>query len=157
MLASLIGERSLHHAETEDKDFDFELVLWGRSDQQYLAAWTSAEPRADVVELVQCRSDLGLVAEIFTTPSARALEEPILQASSFTDLGDRRGRRIKAMRGVPITVFGQCIAVLTWVGYETQLPSAPDENNDVSKWALMFTRLAELKIIKLCLGMEADL
>jgi hypothetical protein len=156
MLVSLIGERVLHYAETDDKDFVSELVLWGRAEQQYLAAWTSAAPRSDIVESVQCRLDQGLVAEIFSTASTRAQDEPILQASSFTDLGERRGRQVKSMRGLPISVFGQCIAVLTWVGYEAPASSTLDENSEVSRWALTFTRLSELKIMKLCLGMDTD-
>jgi hypothetical protein len=156
-IASLMGERLLHHAEKKDKSLETEIVLWGRAEQNFLAAWTSVSPQSEIVDIALCQLDSGLVAEVFSTETARSLEEPLLQASSFTNLGDRRGKSVIAMRGLPITVFGQCIGVLTWVAYETQLSSSPGESNEVSELALIFGQFSELKILKMCLGMDPDL
>jgi hypothetical protein len=156
-IASLIGERVLLYAEKKDENLESEIVLWARADEHFSAAWTSVSPRSEIVEIAQCQSDLGLVAEIFATESARSMGEPLLQASSFTNLGERRGKPVTAMRGLPILAFGRCIGVLTWVGYGEQ-PVVPfDESNKISELAMIFGRVSELKILKTCLGMEVDL
>ena len=156
-IASLIGERVLHHAEKKDQNSEAELVLWGRAEQHFLAAWTSVSPQSEIVDIALCQFDSGLVAEVFSTESARFLEEPLLQAPTFTNLGDRRGKPAMSMRGLPISVFGQCIGVLTWVEYGTQLSPPSDENDEASKWAMIFGRFSELKILKMCMGMDAEL
>src|ERR1700730_18254863 len=76
-IASLVGERMLRHAEKKDESLKSEIVLWGRADRHFLAAWTSVSPRSEIVEIALCQSDLGLVAEVFSTESARFLEEPL--------------------------------------------------------------------------------
>jgi hypothetical protein len=156
-IASVIGESGLHLAEKKDRNAESEIVLWGRSEGQFLAAWTSLDPQEEIVNFALCQAKAGLVAEVFSTESARSLAEPLLQAPVFTNLGERRGRPVARMRGVPISAFGQCIGVLTWVGYgpDAALPSG--EDHEVSKWALVFARFAELKILKLSLGMNSEL
>jgi hypothetical protein len=155
-IASLIGERALHQAETNAEHPMPELVLWGRAGRQFLAAWTSVSPDSEVVAVAQCQSEGGLVAEVFAAGSSRFQQEPLLQAPSFTNLGDRRGTPVRSMRGLPISVFGQCIGVLTWVEYDTPSGPASEEDRDVSRWAMAFGRFSELKILKMCLGMDAE-
>lgn len=156
-IASVIGESGLRLAEKKDRNAGSEIVLWGKSQGQFLAAWTSLAPQEEIVNFALCHAGSGLVAEVFSTESARSQAEPLLQAQVFTNLGDRRGRPVAAMRGVPISAFGQCIGVLTWVGYgqDAALPSG--EDNEVSKWAMIFARFSELKILKLSLGMNSEL
>jgi hypothetical protein len=156
-VASVIGESGLRLAEKKDGNAGSEIVLWGKSEGQFLAAWTSLAPREEIVNFALCHANAGLVAEIFSTESARSLAEPLLQASVFTNLGERRGRPVTAMRGVPISAFGQCIGVLTWVAYgpDAALPSG--EDHTVSRWATVFARFSELKILKMSLGMASDL
>jgi hypothetical protein len=156
-IASLVGERMLHYAEKKDENLDSEIVLWGRADKHFLAAWTSLSPRSEIVEIALCQSDSGLVTEVFSTESARTLEEPLLQAPSFTNLGDRRGKPVFSMRGLPFSVFGQCLGVLTWVGYEPRSPALDDNDNEVSELAMIFGRLAELKMMNMCLGIDSGL
>jgi hypothetical protein len=156
-IASLIGERVLLHAEKKSENSEAELVLWGRAEQHFLAAWSSVSPQSEIVDIARCPLESGLVAEVFSTQSARFQEEPLLQAGIFTNLGDRRGKRVVSMRGLPILVFGECIGVLTWVKYGTEASSPSDENDEVAKWAMIFGRSSELKILKMCMGLESEL
>jgi hypothetical protein len=154
-LGSVIGEIALHLAEKKGENSDPEIVLWGRAENQFQAAWTSLSPQAEIVNFALCKLDLGLVAEVFSTESARTLTEPLLQAPVFTNLGERRGKPVASMKGVPISVFGHCIGVLTRVVYEGELPPAGAEN-EVSKWGMIFAGFSELKILKMSLGMDAE-
>jgi hypothetical protein len=152
-LASVIGEIGLHLGVKQKAHSDAEIVLWGRADENFLAVWTSHLPVSEVVEVATCQGSSGLVAEVFATETSRSQAEPILQATVWTNLGDRRGRQITAMRGVPLSVFGHGVGVLTWVGYGEAEATAEDE---ISKLAVVFSRFSELKILKMLLAMEVD-
>jgi len=156
-IASLIGEGTLRWAERPTEKWSTEFVLWARDGERLTAAWTSVSPAPEIVGVSHCNVALGLVAEVLLTESARSQEEPRLQAPGFTDLGRLRAMPVKSMLGCPVMVFGRCIGVLTWVEYVAPAGSSLDQNHDAAHWALTFGRFSELRILKMCLGMNADL
>jgi hypothetical protein len=150
-LCSVIGEVGLRLAV--NKAPDSETILWGRAEGKFPAAWTSLAPESAVVGTGMCQASSGLVAEVFSTETARAHAEPLLQAAEWTNLGDLRSRDIVSMRGVPVSVFGRCVGVLTRVFYEDAASAGED---DIARQAAIFGRFSELRILKMCIGMGVN-
>ncbi len=156
-ITSLLGDAVINLAEKAADASLTEVILWATLDDKFRAAWTSTPPQADIVQVAVCESHVGLVAEVFSSRSSRSMEEPLLQASNFTNLSERRGKCVVSMQGLPVLFFDRCIGVLTEVRYETSPPATADGAKQIGQLATIFGRSAELNVLKMCLGLDARL
>ncbi len=129
-----------------------EYILWGRKDDQFEVAWASGDRPDEIVGTAVCNPDLGLVAEVFASRSGSRAREPHLQASQFTNLGERRGKEIAMMVGLPIFLAESCVGVVTSVLYEINPEAEGASDTGDSDLAAIIELSAELRLLKMCLG-----
>jgi hypothetical protein len=151
-LGGLIDESILRLARALQRDGDHEYILWGRKDDQFEVAWASGDRPDEIVGTAVCKFESGLVAEVYSSRSGRRAQEPSLQASLFTNLGERRGKAISIMVGLPVFVAEVCVGVLTWVIYNPEAGAEGVSKAKESDLAAIMELSVELKIMKMCLG-----
>jgi hypothetical protein len=80
-----------------------------------------------------------------------------LQAGTWCNVEDRRGRAIHRIDASPVFLFGRCVAVATRVIYVGGAAPLPNDHHtvEVAAAASTVSRLMEDRLIRSCLGIEA--
>jgi hypothetical protein len=157
-LAYLMGEQSarvvlngMHPSERQ------EVLVWGRSERSFLAAWTSLTPLEEVAGALASDNEEGLVSQVFESSQTVVQNDDELRGATWTNLTEIRGRAIRSMAGSPVTLFGRPTAVLTLVEYrEGDTPGSLtfDDAARLTRVALLLARLLEDRLIRAALGLE---
>jgi hypothetical protein len=135
-----------------------EVIVWARSEPSYLAAWTSREPEAEVVQSASAAGGEGLVSEVFESRRTTVRAEPELRAGDWTNLAERRGLTVTRMAASPVVVFDRCAAVVTIIHYRTDAGGAEPNAGETSELAMtagIVSRLLEDRLLRAVLGLEA--
>ena len=135
---------------------NLELLVWARSTRTYLVAWTS---RTTAGEAGAITADLksGLVHDIFTCGQPNLQSSDKLQASTWTNCEENRGRKIQSVAGAPILLFGRCASVVTLVEYSKDQSSQSLCHRDLAELSSLTSlmgRLLEAQLVRALLGLE---
>jgi hypothetical protein len=135
-----------------------ELLLWGCSDGVFRVAWTSLSPQSEVLNIVTAARDGGLPARVCASASAFTQTADELQAATWTNLEERRGRALQNLAASPVILFHKCAAVLSLASYRSEEgPQLSPETDlsDLLEISWLLARLLEDRLLRSCLGMES--
>ena len=130
---------------------DHELLVWLPSGRALVVAWTTLDPKEEVVGAATAGFESGLLARVFASGNSERQQAADLEADTWTNLEDRRDRRLSSLAGSPIHLFGKCAGVLARAGYGNGC-----EDHPVAETAALLGRLVEDRIIRAVLGLEAS-
>lgn len=134
-----------------------ELLVWARSASGLLVSWSSLRPENEVVGIATAVLDDGLVARVFASSRSEEESAPELSASTWTNLEDRRGRRIATMAASPLPLFETSVGVLALVIYEKDAPTETKELGnaaDAAEAASLLRVLIEDRLLRSAIGLE---
>ncbi len=132
-----------------------EIIVWGKSDLGFEAAWIASNENNDLEYKATCDSDKGLVSDVFSSDNTRILSEPELCLEEWSNLGNLiMNHQINSMIGKPILVFNVTVGVLTLVEYKNN----PSINNSLQNLFSALNNLIgssiELYVVKNMLGLQ---
>lgn len=158
-LASLMGERSrrflLGIVDTGEQQ---ELLLWGRSERGYVVVWTSLRPESEVVGTVTADQASGFISRIFASGRSDVESGEDLQAATWTNLEEKRGRLLHSMAASPVILFGKCAAAVALAQYQVEGDVKTLDQSDavrVAEAASLLARLLEDRLLRAALGIES--
>jgi hypothetical protein len=158
-LTELVGVEAVHllrDAALSEKHC--EVLVWGRSERAYIAAWTSSvQNTQQTFGEVTADGSRGLLHQVFESNRADSKSAEELNASVWTNLEAKRGRIIGSMVAHPIVLFRRCVAVLTVVRYVEPGVSAHLRYEDAVQAAAassLLMRLLEDQLIRSSLGLD---
>jgi hypothetical protein len=158
-LASLMGERSRRVLlGIADAGQGQELLLWARSDRAYVVAWTSLPPESEVVGTATADPVAGLINRLFASGRSDVESREDLQATTWTNLQEKRGRALHSMAASPVILFGKCAAAVSLAQYQTeQIVKTLDQSDvvRVAEVASLLARLLEDRLLRAALGIES--
>ena len=125
-----------------------ELLVWLPAGRALVAGWTTLEPREEVAGTATASREEGLLARVFASGMSERGEGAELEAGAWTNLQERRGRRLAWLAASPVHVFGKVAGVLARAEYGGGEGSIPAEE------AALLGRLVEDRILRAALGWE---
>jgi hypothetical protein len=158
-LASLMGERSRHVLlGIADAGQQQELLLWARSHRAYAVVWSSLPPESEVVDTVTGDQASGFISRVFASARSDVETSEDLQAATWTNLEEKRGRALDSMAASPVILFGKCTAALSLAQYQAQGGVKTLDQSDlvpVAEAASLLARLLEDRLLRAALGIES--
>jgi len=148
-LADLLDPVAAEVFRTVCAPADCEMVLWSRAEGYYSAVWSIPE---DLAARVTADVSAGLVSMVAESTRGAWQSEPELRVVDWTNLVRLRGREPVAMAGVPVTIAGKVVGVLSLVDFS----GVTDEGvlRPLAHATEIFARLAEDRILRCCIGLE---
>lgn len=141
------------------------MILWGKEFSDFRAAWSN--PGLNYRDELSASGNEGLIATVFNSGNAMTISatEPSSESAgsssssessaSWTNLRECAGRSPHALGAVPVSVFGSNIGVLSAVAFSRE--DEPLKMDTLGILAMGMARFAELRISRLCLGMDGEL
>ncbi len=133
-----------------------ELLIWARSGNGLLVAWSSLEPVGEVVRAVTSDRDEGLIARVFASSRSENGSPPELSAGAWTNLEERRGRTVAGITASPVILFEISVAVLALVTYRNDGEGSSGqvvETANAAEAAGLLALLIEDRLLRASIGL----
>jgi hypothetical protein len=139
-------------------DSSQEMEVWAKAPASFVVVWTSHGQSDPAIGSATAETGRGLVNQVFESARPETKEADLLNASDWTNLEHKRGAALLRMAAHPVTIFGQCIAVLTLSRFAgAQIANNNDQVDlkTAGAAASLVARLIEDRLIRSCLGLTS--